>query len=138
MKTKIHNQPPSAPARLLFPHGVEALETRRLYRPVGDLELREIALAKYRRFPPRLRQQEFFYPVCHEHYAAQIAEDWNAKHAGVGFVTRFRVLSEFLARYSVHRVGSHIHEEYWIPAVDLDAFNDAIVGEIEVVRVFVA
>lgn len=33
-------------------------------------------------------------------------------------------------------VGSREHEEYWIPAEDLEALNDAIVGEIEVVGSF--
>jgi hypothetical protein len=50
----------------------------------------------------------------------------------VGFVTRFRVRTAFLRAYDVHRVGAAIHEEYWIPAEDLDALNANIVGVIEV------
>lgn len=36
-------------------------------------------------------------------------------------------------QYEVHRVGAQIHEEYWIPAEDLDELNRHIVGLIEVV-----
>lgn len=51
----------------------------------------------------------------------------------VGYVTRFAVRSDFLTNYDVHIVGSRIHAEYWIPAEDLEAFNDANVGTIEVI-----
>ena len=49
---------------------------------------------------------------------------------------RFQVDAEFLARYDVQTVGASMHQEYWIPAGDLDEFNRHIVGEIEVVAVF--
>jgi hypothetical protein len=48
-------------------------------------------------------------------------------------VTRFFVRADFLSAYDIHRVGARPHDEYWIPAEDLDAFNGAIVGLIEVV-----
>ena len=39
-----------------------------------------------------------------------------------------------LARYEVHSVGrAGQHEEYWIPAEELAAFNASIVGPIEVI-----
>ncbi len=107
-----------------------------LYRPVGEKELRLIEETGFRRFPPRLPEQPIFYPVCNQGYACEIAERWNARDEGVGFVTRFKVESDFLARYERHVVGARHHEEYWIPAEDLEAFNDAIVGTIEVVRRF--
>jgi len=34
-----------------------------------------------------------------------IARDWNVKHSGVGYVTRFEVRRDFLDRYEVHQVG---------------------------------
>jgi hypothetical protein len=80
-----------------------------------------------------LPTQPIFYPVLSEEYARQIARDWNVKESGAGFVTRFCVAKLFLDRYDVHRVGSRIHDEYWIPAEDLDAFNRNIVGRIEVI-----
>jgi hypothetical protein len=107
-----------------------------LYRPVGARELELIAESGFRRFPPRLPEQPIFYPVCNEQYAVEIAERWNAKQSGQGFVTRFRVRADFLARYETHVVGARHHEEYWIPAEELQALNDAIVGMIEVVREF--
>ncbi|WP_434043936.1 MULTISPECIES: hypothetical protein [Sorangium] len=110
-----------------------AVSTTTLYRPVGQAELDFIAASAYRRFPPRLPEQPIFYPVCNEEYAVQIASRWNTAEGKVGYVARFAVRSDFLAKYNVHIVGSRIHAEYWIPAEDLEAFNDAIVGTIEVI-----
>jgi len=107
-----------------------------LYRPVGQAELDLIATTEYQRFPPRLPEQPIFYPVCNEDYAVEIAEQWNARDEGVGYVTRFAVRADHLEAFERHVVGARHHEEYWIPADELDAFNEAIVGRIEVVRVF--
>lgn len=107
-----------------------------LYRPTGDDELTLIRESGDSAFPPRLFWQPIFYPVLNEEYATQIARDWNARDGKSGYVTRFAVHSAFLARYEVHRVGSTIHEEYWIPAEDLEEFNRNIVGKIEVIGEF--
>jgi hypothetical protein len=56
--------------------------------------------------------------------------------SGSGFVTRFDVKRDFIAKYEVQEAGGRSHLEYWIPAEELDAFNAAIVGLIEVVRGF--
>jgi hypothetical protein len=54
-----------------------------------------------------------------------------------GYVTRFGVRREFLSKYPTKTVGAQsVHEVYWIPAEDLDAFNKNIVGMIEVVCEF--
>jgi hypothetical protein len=110
-------------------------ETTILYRPVGQRELGLIAATGYRAFPPRLPDQPIFYPVLNEADATQIARDWNAKYNDppVGYVTRFRVRTDYLQRYDVQVVGSSQHAEYWIPAADLDEFNKNIVGAIEVI-----
>lgn len=107
-----------------------------LYRPVGQKELALIKLRGWRGFPARLPAQPIFYPVLNETYAVEIAREWNAHDAAngnVGYVTRFAVRRRFLDAYDVHRVGGRSHEEYWIPAEDLPAFNENIVGEIEIV-----
>jgi hypothetical protein len=111
-------------------------ETVTLYRPVGPKELALIRASGFRAFPPRLPEQPIFYPVLNEAYATQIARDWNSKNAQNGnarFVTRFEVRAAFLAGYKVETVGSRTHQEYWIPAEELDAFNASIVGVIEVI-----
>jgi hypothetical protein len=110
--------------------------TLTLWRPVGPKELELIEQSGMRRFPPRLPDQPIFYPVLTEDYAVKIARDWNVPASGSGFVTRFQVKRTFLARYDVQEAGGRAHLEYWIPAQDLDAFNAAIVGPIEVVRSF--
>lgn len=112
---------------------VELMLTRTLYRPVSSAELARIAESDYRRFPPRLVNQPFFYPVCTRAYAEQIAREWSAKGGGKGYVTRFEVSREFLERYRVRVVSSKVHEEYRIPSGELAEFNDAIVGRIDVV-----
>ena len=113
-----------------------ATDTVTLWRPVGPAELRLIEAAAFRCFPPRLPEQPIFYPVLNEGYAVQIARDWNVKADGAGYVTRFAVRRVFLEPYPVQQAGGREHQEYWIPAEDLAAFNDAIVGRIEVVSEF--
>lgn len=110
-------------------------ETVTLWRPVGEAELRLIEASGWRAFPPRLEEQPIFYPVLNEAYAIQIARDWNVPLGG-GWVTRFEVKRSFLDAYEAQQVGAGTHLEYWIPADDLGAFNDAIVGEIQVTAEF--
>jgi hypothetical protein len=93
-----------------------------LYRPVGRAEMELIRQSESRRFPPRLPEQPFFYPVLNVEYATKIARDWNTKdeQSGyIGFVLRFEVKARLLEKYSVHQVGDSGHREYWIPAADL-------------------
>jgi hypothetical protein len=108
-------------------------KTTTLYRPVGPKELALIAASGFREFPPRLPEQPIFYPVLNEEYARQIARDWNVPDSGAGYVTRFAVRAEFLARYAEKQVGTSVHRELWIPAEDLAEMNQNIVGSIEVI-----
>ena len=107
-----------------------------LYRPVGQKELDLIAEGAFKRFPPRLEGQPIFYPVLNEEYATFIARQWNTSDAAsgfVGYVLRFSVRTDFLNHYDVQTVGSVTAQEYWIPADELDAFNQQIVGPIEII-----
>lgn len=107
-----------------------------LWRPTGPEELALVRASGWRRWPPRLPDQPIFYPVLTEDYAIMIARDWNVPASGVGYVTRFRVDSAFLSRYPVHQVGGKDILELWVPAGELDEFNEHIVGLIEVVHEF--
>jgi hypothetical protein len=107
-----------------------------LWRPVGPEELKLIEQSGMRAFPPRLPEQPIFYPVTTEDYAVKIARDWNVRASGCGFVTRCQVLKSYLDQYEVQMAGGKAHQEYWIPAEELYAFNAAIVGEIEVTQEF--
>lgn len=114
-------------------------EESTLYRPVGQGELELIRASGFKRFPPRLPHQPVFYPVLSEQYATQIARDWNPKDEASGFrgyVLRFKVRTEFLHHYQIHVVGSSEHQEYWIPAEDLQKLNENIVQTIEVISEF--
>lgn len=112
------------------------METQTLFRPVGPKELELIMNSGYREFPPRLPEQPIFYPVLNEEYAIQIARDWNVKASGSGYVTKFLIKSNFISKYEIKTVGSSIHQEYWIPAEDLEEFNRNIIGLIEVITEF--
>jgi hypothetical protein len=113
------------------------MNTVTLYRPTGPKELALIEASGFKEFPPRLPDQPIFYPVTNEGYAIQIARGWNTKVGDkLGFVLRFAVDAAFLANYERKVVGGREHEEYWIPAEELDGFNRAIVGKIEIVGRF--
>ena len=107
-----------------------------LFRPTGPNELKLVRESGFKAWPPRLPGQPIFYPVTNEAYAIQIARDWNVKASGSGYVTRFHVRAEFMARYSVETVGGSGHTEWWIPANDLAELNSNIVGLIEVINEF--
>lgn len=110
-----------------------------LYRPVGIKELQLIVEAEYKAFPPRLFHQPIFYPVLNEEYAIQIARDWNTTDPAsgyAGFVTRFEIPDTYAAQFPVQIVGGRTHQELWVPAEELDAFNQQLVGQIEVIGAF--
>ena len=110
-----------------------------LYRPIGEKELAKIEQTGFTQFPPRLQWQPIFYPVLTQDYADAIARDWNStdpEHNYVGFVTRFLVRNEFLSNYEIQTAADKSTLEYWIPAEDVDAFNDNLVGKIELVAEF--
>lgn len=112
------------------------MATTTLHRPVGQPEFDLIAASDWRRFPPRLDWQPIFYPVTNEPYATRIARDWNTKddeNGNVGYVLRFDVDADYLTQFDIQQIGDDECLEYWIPAEQLDAFNDHIVGEIEVI-----
>lgn len=111
-------------------------KTTFLYRPVNQAELDLIEALDWLAFPPRLPQQPIFYPVMNEEYAIQISRDWNVPAYGVGYVTKFAVDTEYLAKFNIENVGGHIHDELWVPAEELEEFNSHIVGKIEVTQTF--
>ena len=112
-----------------------AVDLVTLYRPVGQIELDLIRYFEFRAFPPRRPTQPLFYPIANERYATEVAQTWDAQQGGhrVGYVTRFTVPKDYLARYDLHQVGRSYHQEYWVPAEELDAFNQHLVGAIEVI-----
>jgi hypothetical protein len=108
---------------------------KKLFRPVGLPELSLLWDSGMRRFPHRLAHQPIFYPVVNVEYARQIARDWNTPDANSGFagyVTEFGVSATYLTKYELRTAGSAAHQEYWIPANELNSFNKAIQGLISV------
>ena len=112
---------------------------RTLYRPVGLREMERILEAGARGFPPRRKEQPIFYPVLGQDYAEQIARRWNTtdRRSGfAGFVTRFAIDAAYVARFEEHVVGAAIHRELWVPAEELDEFNDHIAGPIVMIAAY--
>ncbi|UKB79717.1 ADP-ribosylation/crystallin J1 [Chryseobacterium sp. MEBOG07] len=116
------------------------MKTTTLYRPVGEKEMILIIENGFKRFPPRLEWQPIFYPVLDENYASEIAEKWNTRDESgnyLGFVTQFDVLEKVVYQYPAQNVGARNHNELWVPAEELESFNEAIVGNIKVTKVFI-
>lgn len=110
-----------------------------LYRPVGLKEMELILDSGSKRFPPRLPEQPYFYPVLTLEYAQQIAHDWNAPLEGsgyVGFVTQFVVDQSYADQFQEHTVGSSQHRELWIPADRLEEFNEHLDSRITIVDAY--
>jgi len=115
------------------------MDTKYLYRPVGLYELRLIAESDYEAFPPRLPEQPIFYPVLNFEYAEEIAQKWNTKDEKSGYmgvVTRFELSVDYLSQFDEQVVGNATHRELWIPAEELDRFNQEIIGKIEFISVY--
>ena len=113
------------------------VKVRTLYRPVGLAEAVLILETDATHFPPRLPEQPIFYPVLTREYAEQITQRWNAPSAAAGyagFVTEFHLAAKYAARFKAHVVGrSAVDRELWVPAEELDTFNQHIVGPIALV-----
>lgn len=110
-----------------------------LYRPVGQKELDLIRESGFRKFPPRLEWQPIFYPVTNQTYAEQIAREWNTKDefsGYAGYVLSFEIKEDYFKKYPVQNVGGEIHNELWVPANELEEFNNNIVGLIKIVNSF--
>jgi len=106
-----------------------------LYRPVSLQELELMYNDGMKAFPARLPQQPIFYPVLQLEYARQIAADWSASNgAFAGYVTQFKVEDEYIGQFEKHTVGASQHQEYWIPAAEMEEFNRQIIGLIKVVE----
>ena len=107
-------------------------KTVTMYRPCGQKEMDLVIESGYKKWPPRLPDQDIFYPVTTEEYAHEV-NAWNFKQFGDGYVTRFEVKEEFVKNYKIHVVGGLTRTEWWIPANDLEELNNNIIGLIEVI-----
>ena len=105
-----------------------------LFRPVDKAEYELIAQSGFTAYPPRFPEQPIFYPVLNERYAREIAEKWNRRDPNsqyTGYVTTFEIDDEYISRFEVQTVGARYHQEFWIPAEELNEFNSHLVGKIK-------
>jgi hypothetical protein len=115
------------------------MNTIKLYRPVGLKELELIMQSGWKKFPPRLEWQPIFYPVLNQQYAARIAAEWNTGDPFSGYcgvVTVFEVVEDHCRRYEVRNVGGAGYDELWVPAEELEEFNENIVESIRIAEAF--
>lgn len=105
--------------------------TRTLWRPVWAKELEQIEACGMRAFPPT--EGSLF--LCSEVIAIKIARDWHGAPMHPGRVTKFEIRTDYLVRYDA-LAGAEPLKSYLIPPEDFPAFNESIIGVIEVVHQF--
>ena len=68
----------------------------------------------------------------------EIASGWNVKYNEDhrGYVVKFEVDDQYCGQFEVHQVGGAQHKELWVPAEELDVFNEHIIGEIHIMKEF--
>jgi hypothetical protein len=108
-----------------------------LYRPVGMEELQLMYEMGMRSFPRRKPEQPIFYPVLNLQYAEEIAKGWNTKSASAsGYVTKFSLDDTYVTRFERHQVGTVHHIELWVPAGELQRFNEHLLSPIVVIGAY--
>jgi len=75
-------------------------------------------------------------PPQHSTPAVPHPRDRNTKDGWKGYVLPFQVDEGYLGRYVAQTVGASVHQEYWIPADELEEFNRHLAGPIEVIAVY--
>lgn len=105
-----------------------------LFRPVNKAELDLIEKSSWKEFPPRLKEQPFFYPVLNIEYARQISKEWNIPAYGSSYIVKFEVNTDYINKFEIKAVGNKVHSELWIPAEELSEFNKNIIGKIELIE----
>jgi hypothetical protein len=53
-----------------------------------------------------------------------------------GYVLKFEVDDIYISKFEVQTVGNSYHQELWIPAEELENFNNNIIGKIELIKAF--
>ena len=77
--------------------------------------------------------------MLNQAYAEDIASKWNPTDENSGYmgaVTRFVLPTAYLAQYAEQVVGNATHRELWIPSGELEAFNQQLIGKIEVIAAY--
>lgn len=103
-----------------------------LYRPVGEVEYRQIVASGNRCFPPRGEQQPIFHLILQQSFAEEIAHAWH--NAEICHIVRFYIDDAYISEFPVQTVGNEERKELWIPSEELSIFNDHILGEISLVK----
>lgn len=105
----------------------EQADTLVLWRAVGQAELNLVAASGWRAWPPAAPGRAGFRAVLDRRLAARVSRERIVPAEGAGFVARFEVERSFIQRYPAGRDGE---PGYLIPARDVTALNDHLVGVI--------
>ncbi|MBQ8905694.1 MAG: hypothetical protein IJY85_04930 [Ruminococcus sp.] len=103
-----------------------------LYRPVGEVEYRQIAASGNRRFPPRGEQQPIFHLILQQSFAEEIAQAWWEQE--ICHIVCCYIDDAYISAFPVQNVGDKHRRELWLPSEEVPIFNDHILGEITLVK----
>ncbi len=107
-------------------------ESIKMYWPVNHDMLEAIASTGWRRFPG----SHLCNPVLNEGYAVQISQELDTEICPIAYICEFELLISDLETFPIKESHNIYHKELEINEQNLDALNNAILGEITVKRVF--
>ena len=106
-------------------------DSRDSFEPLMDLSRAHVVMLAARGIVPRVKASELmrvFEDVCRE---GTDAISWDP-----ALEDAYYNLETHIIKKAGPDVGGQMHTEWWIPAEDLEAMNDNIVGTIEVIHEF--
>ncbi|WP_163832084.1 hypothetical protein [Spartinivicinus ruber] len=109
------------------------MKTTALFRPIGPEQFEALKNLGFSQIPSHVFGQKFFYPLLHESFAKQIAQEWYLPKHGQAYVIRLEIASSYLEQFEVKRIGGPEHTEYRIPIEEQTNFSRELVGNIEIV-----
>lgn len=109
------------------------MKTTALYRPIGPDQFEALKNLDFSQISPHVFGQKFFYPLIHESFAKQIAQEWYLPKHGQAYVIQLEVVSSYLEQFEIKRIGGPEHIEYRIPIEEVANFSRELAGRITVV-----
>ncbi|RYD52190.1 MAG: ADP-ribosylation/crystallin J1 [Sphingobacteriales bacterium] len=104
-----------------------------LYHTVSESGLQALQTLRWRGLPPCA--EAAFYPALTRQFALETTRLWKLPEWGTGYLTRFKISARYVRDFEVQSLSGEVYEELWVPTEELGAFNQHIVGKIEVLQV---
>lgn len=110
---------------------MENYETIKLYWPVNHATLEAIEAMGWKKFP----EHYLCNPVLNEGYAVQISQELDVTACPIAYICAFELQLADLEAFSIKQSLNIYHRELEINPGNLEALNNAILGEISVIKV---